>query len=137
MDKQQVSVEVEGSLSVNNLDLALRGALDGVGFAQLPESLIAPYLADGRLLPVLTKWHACWGELALYYSNRRHVPMALRNLMDLLRRESRNSSPRRLLPAPRSGDPGRHRMTVPDIRHQDSFHPNGRNSHLVAAISAK
>jgi DNA-binding transcriptional LysR family regulator len=137
MDKQKVSVEVEGSLTVNNLELALRSALDGVGVAQLPEPLIAPHLADGRLLPVLTEWHACWGELCLYYSNRRHVPMALRNLMELLRRESRNASPRRLMPVSRISDLERHRMPVADIRPQVSFRADRRNNQLVAAISAK
>jgi DNA-binding transcriptional LysR family regulator len=136
-DKQQVEVEVQGSLTVNNLYLALQSALDGVGIIQLPETLIAPYLADGRLLPALSDWHSCWSDFSLYYSNRRHVPMALRNLIELLRRESRNGKLRRPTVIPHVDDLARCVMPASVMGHDDSPRANGRNMPVLAAISTK
>jgi DNA-binding transcriptional LysR family regulator len=134
--KQQAEVEVEvaGSLTVNDLDLGLQSALDGVGIIQLPEALIAPYLADGRLVLTLSEWRSCWSSFCLYYSSRRHVPMALRNLIEFLRRESRSANPRRLTVVPHVDDLTRRVTPAPDFRHHDSFR---RNTPLVAAISTK
>jgi hypothetical protein len=121
---------------VNDLDLALRSALDGVGIVQLPEALAAPYVADGRLLPVLSDWQSCWGSFCLYYSNRRHVPMALRNLTEFLRRESRNANPRRLMEITCIDDL-KQRAPPSNVRHHDSLRANGRNSQIAVAISTK
>lgn len=89
-----VEVRVEGSLNVNDLDLALRAGLDGVGVVQLPEVVVAPFIADGRLVPVLADWSPQWADFALFYSSRRHVPLKLRVLIDFIRRETRHSPTR-------------------------------------------
>jgi DNA-binding transcriptional LysR family regulator len=135
--EQQVEIEVEGSLTVNDLDLALQSALDGVGIIQLPESLVAPYIAEGRLLQALSDWRSCWSDFCLYYSNRRHLPMALRNFTDFLRRESRHARSRPLIEVSRVDDLKRRAMPASHIRHHQSPRANGRNTHMVAAISIK
>jgi len=89
---QQVEIGVEGLLNVNDLDLALRAGLDGVGIVQLPEVLVAPFIADGRLVPVLADWCPQWTDFVLFYSSRRHVPLKLRALVDFLRKESKRSA---------------------------------------------
>jgi len=89
---QQVEIGVEGPLNVNDLDLALRAGLDGVGVVQLPEVLVAPFIADGRLVPVLVDWCPQWTDFVLFYSSRRHVPLKLRALVDFLRKESKRSA---------------------------------------------
>ena len=91
--EQLAEVNVKGSLEVNNLDLALRAALDGVGVAQLPEVTVAPFIAQGSLAPVLPDWSPQWTDFALFYSSRRHVPVKLRALVDFLRRQSRQTAP--------------------------------------------
>jgi DNA-binding transcriptional LysR family regulator len=50
--RQQRKISVDGSLTVNDLDLLVSAALDGVGIAYLPEQMAAPYLAAGRLVTV-------------------------------------------------------------------------------------
>jgi len=85
---EHIEVNVAGSLNVNNLNLALRAGLDGVGIVQLPEILVAPFIADGRLVPVLADWSAQWTDFVLFYSSRRHVPLKLRTLVDFLRQET-------------------------------------------------
>jgi DNA-binding transcriptional LysR family regulator len=89
---RQIEVGVTGSLEVNNLDLALRAGLDGVGVVQLPEVSVASYVAEGRLAPVLPEWSPQWADFVLFFSSRRHVPVKLRALVDFLRRESRRSA---------------------------------------------
>ena len=86
---ERVEVGVEGTLTVNDHDLALRAALDGVGIAQLPEASVSTLVADGKLVPLLGDWSPKWNGFLLYYSSRRHVPLKLRALVDFLRKESK------------------------------------------------
>ena len=88
-DGEWVEVGVEGTLTVNDHDLALRAALDGVGIVQLPEASVAALVADGKLVPLLADWSPKWNGFFLYYSSRRHVPVKLRALVDFLRKESK------------------------------------------------
>lgn len=90
-DGQKADVAVDGSLKVNDHALALRAALDGVGVAQFPEDLVAPLIAEGKLAPVLSDWAPEWPGFYLYYSSRRHVPVKLRSLVDLVRSRARKS----------------------------------------------
>ena len=50
------TVKVEGQLVFNSIMHVLNAAADGIGLAYVPEELVAPYLADGRLKQVLTTW---------------------------------------------------------------------------------
>ena len=86
---ERVEVGVEGTLTVNDHDLALRAALDGVGIAQLPEASVSTLVSEGKLVPLLGDWSPKWNGLFLYYSSRRHVPLKLRALVDFLRKESK------------------------------------------------
>ena len=87
---QQVEVKVAGSLNVNDLEFALRAGLDGLGIVHLPEVLVAPFVAEGRLVPVLADWSPQGADFVLFYSSRRHVPVKLRALIDFLRRETKH-----------------------------------------------
>lgn len=82
---KRLEVAVEGSLITNDLDFALRAALDGVGLIQLPDDQAAPYVAEKRLVPLLEDWAQHFGGLYLYHSSRRQVPPALQALIDFLR----------------------------------------------------
>jgi DNA-binding transcriptional LysR family regulator len=88
---QVLDVEVKGSLTVNDPALALRAALDGMGIVQLPEMWIAPLVAEGRLVRLLSDWSPRQTEFSLFYSSRRHLPVKLRALVDFLRKESKNA----------------------------------------------
>lgn len=88
-DGERVEVAVGGTLAVNDHDLALRSALDGVGVVQLPEASVASLIGEGRLVPLLSDWSPNWGSFFLFYPSRRHVPVKMRTLVDFLRRESR------------------------------------------------
>ena len=85
--RQQKEVAVNGSLTVNDLDLLVFAALDGVGVTYLPEPLAAPHLAAGRLVAVLENW--CGGTLPgvfLYYPSRRQTPVPLTVFLEFIKK---------------------------------------------------
>jgi DNA-binding transcriptional LysR family regulator len=54
--RKSLSVAVSGSLIVDDLQLVIRGAIEGVGLAYVADQEIASELADGRLIRVLQDW---------------------------------------------------------------------------------
>ena len=79
------AIATPGRLTVNNTELALRAALDGLGIAYLPEELAAPFLRTGQLMRVLESWPAAVEGLYLFYHGHRQVPTALRAFIDMVR----------------------------------------------------
>src|SRR5262245_40534275 len=82
---QPVTVSVSGPLIVNDVDLTLRAALDGVGLAFALEEHVAHLIARGSLVRVLADWCPPFDGFFLYYPSRRHQPPALQALVDALR----------------------------------------------------
>ena len=52
---------------VNDPDLAVRAAADGLGIAYTAESLAEPFLRSGQLIRVLEGWSPSIEGLILYY----------------------------------------------------------------------
>lgn len=82
---QMLDVAVEGVLTLNDTNLIVAAALDGVGLACLLESRVNDHLADGRLVRVLEDWCQPFPGFFLYYPGRRQMPPAMRALIDFLR----------------------------------------------------
>jgi len=78
-------IAVGGRLTVNNPELAVRAALDGIGIAYVPEDLAAPFLRTGQLTRALESWSAAIEGLFLFYHGHRQVPTALRAFIDMVR----------------------------------------------------
>jgi len=76
---------VNGQVMVNEPDLAVRAAVDGLGIAYLTEVLVDPFLRSGQLVRVLEDWSPRFEGLFLYYPGHRQVPAALRALIDMIR----------------------------------------------------
>src|SRR3954468_14281014 len=83
--KKSLSVAVNGPLTVDDIQLVLRAALDGVGLAFLSEEHVVQYLASGALVRVLEAWCQPYPGFFLYYPSRRQQPPALAALIDVLR----------------------------------------------------
>ncbi|AUX34899.1 MULTISPECIES: LysR family transcriptional regulator [Sorangium] len=84
--KQSLEVAVEGPLTVNDVDLALRAAADGVGIAYVFDQQARPLVEAGKLTRVLEPWSPSFPGFYLYYPSRRQTPPALRAFVDFLRR---------------------------------------------------
>lgn len=79
------TVKVEGPLVCNGIYHLLNGALDGIGLGYIPEALVAPYLADGRLVRVLEPWCPRFEGFHLYYPNRRQTSPAFSAFVEAFR----------------------------------------------------
>lgn len=84
-DGKSRRISVNGQVMVNNPDLALRAAVDGLGIAYAAEAHAEPFLRSGQLIRVLEDWSPTIDGLFLYYPGRRQVPAALRALIDMIR----------------------------------------------------
>lgn len=82
---KSLSVAVNGPLIVDDLNLSIRAALDGVGLAYMSEEVAAPHLASGALVRVLASWCQPFPGFFLYYPSRHQQPPALSALIDTLR----------------------------------------------------
>lgn len=81
---QRCEVRVASQLSANEATALLQAALAGGGVALQPRYLANPHLAPGRLVAVLPEWTP--PEMSLYalYPSRKHLPPAVRALLDFL-----------------------------------------------------
>jgi DNA-binding transcriptional LysR family regulator len=62
---------LRASLVFNGTFQMLSAALAGCGLAYVPEDLVQPYLAKGRLLRVLEDWCPPFSRYHLHYPSRR------------------------------------------------------------------
>lgn len=93
--EQSLVVAVTGPLTVDDIELVIRAALDGVGLAFMSEELAATHLASGAFERVLEAWCPPFPGFFLYYPRQRQLPAALTALINTLRlSKSRPSHPR-------------------------------------------
>jgi DNA-binding transcriptional LysR family regulator len=81
-------ISVDGRVMVNDPDLAVRAAVDGLGITYTIEALAEPFLHSGQLVRVLEDWSPSFEGLFLYYPSHRQVPAALRALINMIRAAS-------------------------------------------------
>ena len=83
--RKSLAVSVKGPLTVDDVDIMVRAAVDGVGLAFTLEEHVAAQLAKGTLVRVLDDWCPPFAGYFLYYPSRRQQPPALSALIDALR----------------------------------------------------
>lgn len=83
--KKTLAVAVSGPLIVDDLELVLRAALDGVGLAFVEELEVTEDLAKGRLVRVLQDWCQPYAGFFIYYPGRRQQTAALSAVVNVLR----------------------------------------------------
>jgi len=83
--KKSLSVAVNGPLIVDDVELLVRAAIDGIGLAFMSEDQAAPDLTSGALVRVLEDWCQPFPGFFLYYPNRRQQPAALSALINAFR----------------------------------------------------
>jgi len=83
--KQSLTVAVDGPLIVDDAEIQVRAALDGVGVVWTLEHYAAPFISAGDLVRVLEGWCPPFPGYFLYYPSRRQQPAALSALIKTLR----------------------------------------------------
>ena len=86
---KRLEVAVSGRLTVNDPDLCLQAAVDGVGIVYTLSDYADDLLAEGRLVSLLDDWMPKFSGFYLYYPTRRQLPATLQAFVDFLRREGR------------------------------------------------
>jgi DNA-binding transcriptional LysR family regulator len=97
-------ISVDGRVIVNDADLAVRAAVDGLGIAYTLEALAEPFLRSGQLVRVLEDWLPSFEGMFLYYPGSRQVPATLRALIDMIRTTPGSAPARRSLRNPFTKD---------------------------------
>jgi len=82
---ETLAVDVSGPLVVDDADLMIRAAIDGLGLTFSFEEYVAPQIASGTLVRVLEDWCPPFAGYFLYYPSRRQQPAALSALIETLR----------------------------------------------------
>ncbi|MFL9945947.1 LysR family transcriptional regulator [Paraburkholderia agricolaris] len=75
---KSASIDVDGPMTLGNLNVMVEAALVGIGIAWVPDYLVVEHLASGRLVQVLAEWSPSFPGVCLYYPANRHPPTALR-----------------------------------------------------------
>ncbi|MNQ67151.1 LysR substrate binding domain protein [compost metagenome] len=81
----QLEIDVNGPLTLGDVGLMVRPALQGVGLAYVFEDMVTEHIAAGRLVQVLEDWCPYYPGLHLYYPSRRQVPAALKAFIEFAR----------------------------------------------------
>jgi DNA-binding transcriptional LysR family regulator len=103
-NRKSQRISVAGRVMVNDADLAVRAAVDGLGIAYTLEALAEPFLDSGQLVRVLEDWSPSFEGLYLYYPGHRQVPATLRALIDMIRAARGSAPARRPLQNPFTSD---------------------------------
>ena len=83
--RRELRVRVDGQLTFNTSAQLLGAALAGLGLAYLPEGMVEPHIAKGRLKRVLSEWCPPYSGYHLFYPSRRQSSAAFSLLVDALR----------------------------------------------------
>lgn len=81
----ELNIEVDGPITLNDQDLMVNAAVEGVGLAFVFEAQVEQHIAEGKLVRVLADWCPAYPGLFLYYPSRRQLPAALRAFVDFTR----------------------------------------------------
>jgi DNA-binding transcriptional LysR family regulator len=97
-------ISVDGPVMVDDPELAVRAAVDGLGITYTIEALAEPFLRSGQLVRILEDWSPSIEGLFLYYPGHRQVPATLRALIDMIRTARGPASTKRSLKNPFTED---------------------------------
>jgi DNA-binding transcriptional LysR family regulator len=82
---KEVAIEVDGPLTLSEMDLIVDAARAGNAIGYVFESMVEEELKDGSLVRVLADWCPYYPGFFLYYPSRRQVPGALRAFIDFVK----------------------------------------------------
>lgn len=86
-DGEIVKVRPDGPLLATSLEVELMAAEAGLGLIHTFDGMLAPSVAAGRLVYVLTDWEQDFPGPLLYFPSHRHMPTPLRAFVDFIKTE--------------------------------------------------
>lgn len=84
-DGREVKARVEGQVIFNSVYQIRSATVSGFGLAHIPEDIVAPLIAEGKLIQVMDEWCPVWDGLHIYYPSRRESSRALALVVKALR----------------------------------------------------
>src|SRR5215472_9255127 len=87
---RELKARVDGQLTFNTTALMLDAALSGYGLTYVPEGLVEPHIAKGRLKRVLADWCPPFSGYHLWYPSRRQSSAAFALFVEALRWRGNN-----------------------------------------------
>jgi DNA-binding transcriptional LysR family regulator len=87
-NSEQISVAVQGPITVNDRAAAMRAAVDGIGISMWVEHRVRPLIECGALIPLLEDWSPWYNGFFAYYHRDRHTSPATRAIVAFLREHS-------------------------------------------------
>lgn len=82
---EAVTIDVRGSVTLDNQALMIDAALSGLGLAYVWDFQLVEHLRAGRLVRCLDDWCPPLDDLFIYYPSRKYVSAGLRTIIDALR----------------------------------------------------
>lgn len=82
---QELTIDATGPAVLDDEDLMVEAAMQGLGIAYVANWVAEAALAEGRLRTVLSAWMHGSEAVAVYYPGHRAVPPALRAFLDVVR----------------------------------------------------
>ncbi|MBW8067714.1 MAG: LysR family transcriptional regulator [Ferrovum sp.] len=82
---QKIEIAVEGPLIVNDVDLMVKAAKDGIGIGYVLEAYVEEEIRTGLLVPILTDWSPPSHSYYLYYAGRHQLSAPLRAFIQFLK----------------------------------------------------
>lgn len=81
-DGESLSVGVDGPLVLDDDEMMVAAARDGIGIAFVHEFYALEQIRQGKLVRLLEEWCPAMPGFHLYYPSRKHMSAALRSLVD-------------------------------------------------------
>jgi DNA-binding transcriptional LysR family regulator len=82
---QAMTLELNGSVILDDEELMIDAAINGLGIAYVASPAAEAALRDGRLRRILPEWTPASDHIGVYYSGHRAVPPALRAFLDVVK----------------------------------------------------
>ncbi|TGN61986.1 LysR family transcriptional regulator [Paracoccus liaowanqingii] len=83
---EEVIVRPNARAIFNTVPMMLNSVLDGIGTTAFPDDIVAPLIAEGRLVQVLADWTPTRPGYHLYYPSRKQPSPAFSIVLDALRK---------------------------------------------------
>lgn len=81
---ETTKIEINSHFSTNDASILLHAAIAGSGITMQPTYLANEFIRAGKLIALLPDWQAPSLAINALYPSRRHMPAALRALLDFL-----------------------------------------------------